>query len=83
MTVRERIRLALDEAPPGPLTVLWMRTQTGRTVTVTNASDNGTLAPGGGATSVGLVGAHSGPNFLSVAFTLNGTVCSAGRSACR
>jgi hypothetical protein len=53
-------------------------TQTGSTVTVTNTTDNGTLAPGGGTTSVGFVGAYSGPNILPVAFTLNGTVCGAG-----
>jgi Cellulose binding domain len=47
-------------------------------VTVTNTTDNGTLAPGGGTTNVGFVGAYSGPNILPVAFTLNGTVCGAG-----
>jgi hypothetical protein len=39
-------------------------TQTGSTVTVTNTTGNGTLAAGGGTTSVGFVGAYSGPNVL-------------------
>ena len=53
-------------------------TQTGATVTVTNTTDNGALAPGGGTTSVGFVGAYSGPNILPATFTLNGTVCGSG-----
>jgi hypothetical protein len=50
-------------------------TQTGTTVRVTS---DATLAANGGATNVGFVGAYSGPNVLPIAFTLNGTVCSAG-----
>jgi hypothetical protein len=50
-------------------------TQTGTGVRVTN---DATLAAGGGTTSVGFVGAYSGPNVLPTAFTLNGTVCTAG-----
>jgi hypothetical protein len=50
-------------------------TQSGTTVRVTS---DGSLAANGGATNVGFVGAYSGPNVLPVAFTLNGTVCSAG-----
>jgi hypothetical protein len=50
-------------------------TQTGRDVRVTS---DGTLAASGGTTSVGFVGGYSGPNVLPSAFTLNGTVCSAG-----
>ncbi|MEU4239794.1 cellulose binding domain-containing protein [Actinoplanes sp. NPDC026619] len=48
-------------------------TQTGADVRVTS---DATLAANGGATSVGFVGAYSGPNILPTAFTLNGTVCS-------
>jgi hypothetical protein len=53
-------------------------TQTGATVRVTPADFNGTLAAGGGTASVGFVGSYNGPNVLPSAFTLNGTVCSAG-----
>ncbi|RGA06648.1 alpha-L-arabinofuranosidase [Microbispora triticiradicis] len=49
-------------------------TQSGRTVTVTSTPDNRRLASGA-ATSIGFVGAYSGPNVLPTAFTLNGTVC--------
>ncbi|WP_433375547.1 cellulose binding domain-containing protein [Actinoplanes sp. CA-142083] len=48
-------------------------TQSGTDVRVTS---DATLAASGGATSVGFVGAYSGPNVLPVAFTLNGTLCS-------
>ncbi|MGA5301877.1 cellulose binding domain-containing protein [Nucisporomicrobium flavum] len=48
--------------------------QTGTTVRVT--SDAAIAA--NGTTSVGFVGSYSGPNVLPAAFTLNGTVCSAG-----
>ncbi|MET8151323.1 cellulose binding domain-containing protein [Actinoplanes sp. NPDC049668] len=47
--------------------------QTGTKVRVTS---DGTLAAGGGTTTVGFVGAYSGPNVPPGAFTLNGTVCS-------
>lgn len=49
-------------------------TQTGPAVRVTAGDGNRTLAPGG-STTVGFVGAYSGPNVLPAAFTLNGTVC--------
>ncbi|MEU7870620.1 cellulose binding domain-containing protein [Dactylosporangium sp. NPDC049140] len=52
-------------------------TQTGATVRVTPADFNTNLAPGA-TTSIGFVGAYSGPNILPAAFTLNGNVCSAG-----
>ncbi|GIE49256.1 alpha-L-arabinofuranosidase [Amorphoplanes nipponensis] len=51
-------------------------TQTGRDVKVTG-EPNATLAPGATATA-GFVAGYSGPNVLPQAFTLNGTVCSAG-----
>ncbi|MFB9699051.1 cellulose binding domain-containing protein [Amorphoplanes digitatis] len=47
--------------------------QTGTKVRVTS---DGVLAAGGGTTTVGFVGAYSGPNVLPGVFTLNGTVCS-------
>lgn len=47
-------------------------TQSGATVRVTG---DGALAAGG-TTTVGFVGAYSGPNVLPGVFTLNGTVCS-------
>ncbi|HEX5199983.1 MAG TPA: cellulose binding domain-containing protein, partial [Actinoplanes sp.] len=50
-------------------------TQTGTDMRVTS---DATLAADGGTTSVGFVGSYSGPNVLPVAFTLNGTLCSAG-----
>jgi hypothetical protein len=53
-------------------------TQTGTTVKLTNADFNASLAPAGGTTNVGFVAGYNGPNILPVAFTLNGTVCSAG-----
>ena len=46
--------------------------QSGRTVRVTS---DGTLAAGA-TTTVGFVGAYSGPNVPPAVFTLNGTVCS-------
>lgn len=49
-------------------------TQSGKSVTVTSTPDNRKLAPGA-TTSIGFVGAYSGPNVLPAAFTLNGTVC--------
>nr|BFE76204.1 hypothetical protein GCM10020092_095050 [Actinoplanes digitatis] len=39
-------------------------------------TSDGVLAAGGGTTTVGFVGAYSGPNVLPGVFTLNGTVCS-------
>jgi hypothetical protein len=52
--------------------------QNGNTVTVTNVDYDAALAAGGGATNIGFVAGYSGPNILPAAFTLNGTVCSAG-----
>jgi hypothetical protein len=49
--------------------------QAGTKVRVTS---DGTLAARGGTTTVGFVGAYSGPNVLPTAFTLNGTVCATG-----
>jgi polygalacturonase len=48
--------------------------QTGETVTVTNASWNGSLAAGG-TTTVGFNGSFSGTNTNPTAFTLNGAAC--------
>ncbi|HET9142991.1 cellulose binding domain-containing protein [Actinophytocola sp.] len=52
-------------------------TQTGTTMTVTNADFNRRLEPNGSA-NIGFVGNYSGPNVTPIAFTLNGTVCQAG-----
>lgn len=49
-------------------------TQTGTTVTVTNADFNTVIEPGATA-SIGFVGAYSGPNILPLSYTLNGNVC--------
>ncbi|WBC08419.1 cellulose binding domain-containing protein [Micromonospora sp. WMMA1947] len=49
--------------------------QQGRTVRVTPTADNRRLAADGGSTTVGFVGAYSGPNVPPGAFRLNGTVC--------
>ncbi|GAB3413688.1 cellulose binding domain-containing protein [Flindersiella endophytica] len=49
-------------------------TQSGTTVTVTNADFNAVIEPGGSA-GVGFVGAYSGPNILPLSYTLNGNVC--------
>ncbi|NED50307.1 alpha-L-arabinofuranosidase, partial [Micromonospora aurantiaca] len=49
--------------------------QQGRDVRVTPTDDNRRLAAGGGSTTVGFVGAYSGPNVPPGAFRLNGTVC--------
>ncbi|MEU8263925.1 cellulose binding domain-containing protein [Micromonospora sp. NPDC048999] len=49
--------------------------QVGNTVRVTSNNDSRQIAGGGGSTSVGFVGAYSGPNVLPTAFTLNGTLC--------
>lgn len=58
------------------LTSTWSGTfsQSGSTVTVTNASYNGTIAPGG-SVSIGFNGAWSGTNPVPTSFTLNGTTC--------
>ncbi|MFJ5666265.1 cellulose binding domain-containing protein [Micromonospora sp. LA-10] len=49
--------------------------QDGRNVRVTPTDDNRRLAADGGSTTVGFVGAYSGPNVPPGAFRLNGTVC--------
>lgn len=49
--------------------------QQGRDVRVTPTADNRRLAADGGSTTVGFVGAYSGPNVPVGAFRLNGTVC--------
>lgn len=50
-------------------------TQSDATVTVTNASWNGTLAPGTSAT-FGFLGSWSSTNSIPTAFTVNGATCS-------
>jgi endoglucanase len=49
--------------------------QTGATVTATNAAWNGALAPGG-STSLGFNGSYSGTNAAPTGFTVNGAACS-------
>ncbi|MFI6762252.1 glycoside hydrolase family 9 protein [Micromonospora sp. NPDC050417] len=49
-------------------------TQAGTTVTATNLSYNGSLAPGA-STSFGFNGTHTGSNPRPTAFTLNGATC--------
>ena len=49
--------------------------QSGSTVTATNAAWNGTLAPGG-SVDIGFNGSHSGTNNAPTSFTLNGATCS-------
>ncbi|MEV0328334.1 glycoside hydrolase family 3 N-terminal domain-containing protein [Micromonospora echinospora] len=48
--------------------------QTGTTVTATNAGWNGALAPGA-SVGIGFTGTHSGTNPKPTAFTLNGSSC--------
>jgi endoglucanase len=52
-------------------------TQSGKTVTVTNASWNGSLATGGSA-QIGANFTYTGTNTAPTAFTLNGTACNGG-----
>jgi hypothetical protein len=49
-------------------------TQSGENVTITNASYNGTIAPGGN-TSLGFQGTWTSSDAAPAAFTLNGTAC--------
>jgi cellulase/cellobiase CelA1 len=58
------------------ITQLWngSYTQSGSTVSVTNASYNGTIAPGG-TTNFGFNGAWSGSNAAPTSFVLNGMTC--------
>ncbi|HET8841139.1 MAG TPA: cellulose binding domain-containing protein, partial [Ktedonobacteraceae bacterium] len=50
-------------------------TQSGSTVSATNLSYNGTIAPGGN-TNFGFNGAWSGSNANPTVFTVNGVTCS-------
>jgi len=52
-------------------------TQSGTSVTATNASWNGALAAGGSA-SFGFLASSTGTNAAPTAFTLNGTACAVG-----
>ena len=56
---------------------LWngIEVQNGASVTVTNASYNGTIAPGGTVQGVGFIASYSGTNAAPPAFTLNGVRC--------
>jgi cellulase/cellobiase CelA1 len=61
------------------ITQLWngSYTQSGAAVTITNASYNGSLAPGGTLSSPpGFNGSWSTTNSAPTSFTLNGTACS-------
>jgi cellulase/cellobiase CelA1 len=49
-------------------------TQSGAAVSITNASYNATIAPGG-TTSLGFQGTWTSSDAVPTAFTLNGTVC--------
>jgi Cellulose binding domain/Fibronectin type III domain len=51
-------------------------TQSGQTVTVTDAGWNGTLAAGGGSVTIGFNGTSSSGVVAPAAFYLNGTICS-------
>lgn len=51
-------------------------TQSGSQVTIQNASYNGSLAAGGGSTSLGFNGSWTGSNTVPTSFTLNGATCS-------
>ena len=51
------------------------QTQSGENVTITNASYNGTIAPGGNA-SLGFQGTWANSDAVPTAFTVNGTACS-------
>ena len=50
-------------------------TQSGSTVTVTNASWNGTIAANGGSVGLGFNGTQTGQNPTPAAFYINGTAC--------
>nr|BBJ56024.1 hypothetical protein SAVMC3_86530 [Streptomyces avermitilis] len=49
-------------------------TQAGTTVTATNATYNGAIAPGG-SVGIGYQAGHTGNSAAPTAFTLNGTAC--------
>ncbi len=59
------------------ITNLWSGnvTQNGANVTVTNASYDGTIAPGGSLQGVGFTANYSGVDAAPSAFTLNGVAC--------
>jgi cellulase/cellobiase CelA1 len=58
------------------ITTAWSGTasQSGENVTITNASYNGSIAPGGNA-SLGFQGTWTNSDAAPTAFTLNGTTC--------
>ncbi len=60
------------------ITNAWSGTamQSGENVTITNASYNGTIAPGG-STSLGFQGTWTSSDAVPAAFTVNGTACTA------
>jgi hypothetical protein len=49
--------------------------QSGENVTVTNASYNGSIAPGATASGIGFTATYSGANSNPASFTLNGAAC--------
>ena len=59
------------------VTSLWNAnyTQSGKTLTLTNESYNGTIQAGASYDAVGFTGSYSGVNSAPATFTLNGTVC--------
>ena len=61
------------------VTNLWSGafTQSGTSVSVTNAAWNGSVAPGG-SVELGFNGSHTGTNTRPTAFTLNGSTCTIG-----
>lgn len=56
---------------------LWngIETQSGATVTVTNESYNGSVAPGGSVSNIGFNGNLAGGNSTPTAFSINGNLC--------
>ena len=70
---------ALQWTFPGnqAITNLWSGnvTQNGANITVTNASYDGTIAPGGNLQGVGFTANYSGTNAAPQAFSLNGVSC--------
>lgn len=61
------------------VTQMWNATagQSGVQVSARNVSWNATI-PSGGTASLGFTGSHTGTNAASMAFTLNGSSCTAG-----
>jgi hypothetical protein len=59
------------------ITQLWngSYTQTGTSVSVTNASYNGTIAANGGTVTFGFLGSDAGQTTAPAAFYLNGNIC--------